>query len=258
MGPTALGLVAGIIDRIEGSPRTGPGQPRAPTEEVLASLRFFLREGVQWRELRAEPGRSSGSTLRRRLREWSATALLHRVHAVLVRRVRSGPEAAAAAWDVVIDSCSVRAKRGGELTGPNPTDRGKRGTKYHVVVASDGIPLAALPSAANVHDTRLFPGLLRRALVVCVTIARLYADAGYDSAENRWLCERDGILPVIRKTGEPHGSGLGTVRCVVEHANAWLLANKRLDRRNDRLAFIIDALLTAACIWVIANRLVEF
>ena len=58
-----------------------------------------------------------------------------------------------------------------------PTDRAKRGTKYHVLVASDGIPLAALPSAANVHDTMLFPALLRRALVVCAAIARLYADA---------------------------------------------------------------------------------
>jgi transposase len=258
MGPTALGLVAGIINRIEGSPRSGPGHPRAPTEEVLATLRFFLREGVQWRELRAAPGRSSGATLRRRLRDWSATALLRRVHAVLVRMVRSGPEAAAAAWDVVVDSCSVRAKRGGALTGPNPTDRGKSGTKYHVAVATDGIPLAALPSAANVHDTMLFPGLLSRAMVVCVAIARLYADAGYDSAANRELCGREGILPVIRQSGEPHGSGLGTVRRIVENVNAWLLANKRLDRRNDRLGLIIDALLTAACIFVVANRLVDF
>ena len=50
----------------------------------------------------------------------------------------------------------------------------------------------------------------------------------------------------------------GTVRCVVEHANAWLLANKRLDRRNDRLTIIIDALLTAACIFVIANRITDY
>src|ERR671938_325444 len=257
MGPTALGLVAGIIDRLEGAPRTGPGHPRAPTDEVLASLRFFLREGVQWRELRAEPGRSSGSTLRRRLREWSATALLHRVHAALVRMVRSGPEAAAAAWDVVIDSCSVRAKCGGALTGPNPTERAKRGTKYHVLVASDGIPLAALPSAANVNDTMLFPALLRRALVVCTAIARLYADAAYHSAENRRLCAAEGILPLIRESGEPHGSGLGTVRCIVEHANAWLIAHKRLERRYDRLTIIIDVLLTTACIFVIANRLTD-
>jgi hypothetical protein len=54
----------------------------------------------------------------------------HRVHAALIRMVRSGPEAAAAAWDVVIDSCSVRAKHGGELSGPNPTDRAKRGAKF--------------------------------------------------------------------------------------------------------------------------------
>ena len=256
MASRAAALVAEIIDRIEDR-RYGTGRPPLPTIEVVETLRFFVREGVQWRELRAAAGRACGSTLRRRLDGWSATALLHQVHVALIRMVRSGPEAAAAAWDVVIDTCSVRAKRGGELTGPNPTDRAKRGTKYHVVVASDGIPIAALPSAANVNDTMLFPALLRRALVVCAAITRLYADAAYHSAENRRLCAAEGILPLIRERGEPHGSGLGTVRCVVEHANAWLLANKRLDRRNDRLTNIIDALLTTACIFVIANRLTD-
>ena len=43
---------------------------------------------------------------------------------------------------LILDSCSVRAKRAGDLTGPNPTDRGKRGTKYHVAVTGDGIPVA--------------------------------------------------------------------------------------------------------------------
>src|SRR5215210_2833897 len=68
-----------------------------------------------------------------------------------------------------------------------------------------------------------------------------------NAGNNRRLCAAEGILPLIRDRGEPHGSGLGTVRCVVEHANAWLLANKRLDRRNYRLTIIIDALLTTAC-----------
>src|ERR671926_848907 len=108
MGPTACGLVAGMIDWIEG-PRSDQGRPRCPTEVVIETLRFFLREGVQWRELRATGDRVCGATLRRRLYEWGAQALLRRVHAALVRMVRSGPEAAAAAWDVVIDSCSVRA-----------------------------------------------------------------------------------------------------------------------------------------------------
>jgi transposase len=190
MASRAAEPVAGITDRIEGRPyRTG--RPPVPTIEVVETLRFFVREGVQWRELQAAAGRACGSTLRRRLDEWSGTALLRRVHVALVRMVRAGPEVAP--WDVVVDSCSVRAKRGGELTGPNPTDRGKAGTKYHVVVATDGTPLGAVPSAANVHDTRLFPHLLHLASAVCAAVGRLYADAAYHSAENRGLCAREGI-----------------------------------------------------------------
>ena len=228
----AVALVAEIIDRIEDRSH-GTGRPPLPTLKIVEALRFFVREGVQWRELRATAGRACGSTLRRRLDEWHATAVLRRVHVALVRMVRSGPKAAPR--DVVVDSCSVRAKRGGELTGPNPPDRGKTGTKYHVIASTDGIPLGVVPSAANVHDTRLFLHLLRLAQVVCAAIGKLFADAAYDSAENRDLCLRDGIQPCIRKIGEPHGSGLGSVRCVIEHDGAWLLANKRLDRRQDRL-----------------------
>src|SRR5215211_7438031 len=255
MASRAAALVAEIIDRIEDRPY-GTGRPPLPTVEVVETLHFFVREGVQWRELRATAGRACGSTLRRRLDEWSATALLRRVHVALIRMVRAGPESAPR--DVVIDSCSVRAKRGGELTGPDPTDRGEAGTKYHIVASTDSLPLAAVPSAADVHDTRLFPHLLRLALAACAAVGRLYADAGYDSAENRGLCLRDGIEPHIRKVGEAHGSGLGSVRCVVEHDCAWLLANKRLDRRHDRLGRVILALLTAACIFVIANRIGSF
>ena len=251
---TVNSLVGGIIERLEGS-LAERGRPRLPVAEVVETLRFFLREGVQWRELPARDGRASGSTLRRRLREWRDTAVLARVHAVLLRMAR--PETAARELDVIVDSCSVRAKHGGELTGPNPTDRGKRGTKYHIVVASDGLPLGAVASAANVHDTRMFPELLRLALVVGARIARLLADAGYDSVDNRWLCLREGIQPLIRRIGSEHGSGLGVVRSVVENANAWLLNNKRLDRRHDRSAGIIQSLLTTACIFVIANRLAD-
>jgi transposase len=254
MGPKATALVAGIIDRIENRPY-GTGRPPLPTIKVVEALRFFVREGVPWRELRATAGRACGSTLRRRLDDWSATALLRQVHVVLVRMVRSGPEVT---WDVVVDRCSVRAKHGGELTGPNPTDRGKAGTKYHVVASTDGLPLAAVPSAANVHDTRLFPHLLGLAQVVCAAIGKLYADAAYHSAENRGLCLQDGIQPCIREVSAPHGSGLGSVRCIVEHDGAWLLANKRLDRRQDRLGRVILALLTAACIFIVAERISAF
>ena len=94
----------------------------------------------------------SGATLRRRLAAWSSTGVLHQVHARLLRMVQGGPHEISAPSDAVVDSCSVRAKRGGDLVGPNPADRGKPGTKYHVVVDADGLPLAVVASAANVND----------------------------------------------------------------------------------------------------------
>jgi transposase len=63
---TAIDLVAGIIEHLEKEPEQR-GRPRLPATEVVATLQFFLREGVQWRELLAGTGRASGSTLRRRL-----------------------------------------------------------------------------------------------------------------------------------------------------------------------------------------------
>ena len=59
------------------------------------------------------------------------------MHALLVGMLRGHP-------DVILDSCSVRAKRAGDLTGPNPTDRAKRGTKYNVAVDGRWCKIATL------------------------------------------------------------------------------------------------------------------
>lgn len=45
---------------------------------------------------------------------------------------------------------------GGQETGPNPTDRGKLGSKRHIVVDARGIPLVILVSSANRHDSKIF------------------------------------------------------------------------------------------------------
>ena len=149
MDPRILDLIATVIERCQGPSEPGPGHPPAATVRVLASLRRFVREGTPWRSLKATPAEASGSTLRRRLADWAAINLLQRVYAMLVAMLRSDPT-------LILDSCSVRAKRGGDLTGPNPTDRGKCGTKYHVAVTGDGVPVACAATGANVNDTVLF------------------------------------------------------------------------------------------------------
>jgi transposase len=219
--------------------------------EVVETLRFFLREGVQWRELPACDGRASGPTLRRRLHEWRDTAVLARVHAVPLRMARFDPENRRSR----VGRDRRQLRRAGQAQ--QRPDRGKRGTKYHIVFASDGLPLGAVTSAVNVQDTRMFPELPRLALVVGARIA----------PPRRCRLQQRGQPLALPARGHPtpdpenrfrawlHGFGLDVVRSVVENANAWLLNNKRLDRRHDRSAGIIQSLLTTACIFVIANRL---
>jgi transposase len=252
--PRILNLVATVIDACTGPgpAARGRGHPPAATVRVVAALRRFVREGIPWRSLAASPVQASGSTLRRRLRDWARTNLLQRAHALLVGMVRGHPDLHR---DLILDSCSIRAKRGGDLTGPNPTDRGKRGTKYHVAVTGDGLPVACATTAANVNDTVLFERLFLMAFAVVARIRSVFADKGYDAEANRELCRTFGAEPHVHKRGRPRGSGLGKRRWPVERSQAWLLENKRLALRYDRLGFIVQSLLQAACLFLVAGRL---
>ena len=242
-----LHLIATVIDACDRPADRGPCHPPTETIRVVTTLRRFLREGTPWRSLTATEEQASGSTLRRCLARWAETAVLAKVHVLLVSMLRGHP-------DLIVDSCSVRAKRGGDLTGPNPTDRSKRGTKYHIGTDGDGVPVTCAVTAANVNDTLVFERLFLTAFAVMTRIRTVFADKGYDAEHHRDLCRQFGAEPQIHKRGRPHGSGLGKRRWPVERSNAWVLENKRLALRYDRLDFIMQSLLQAACIFLVANR----
>jgi len=243
-----LHLLATVIDACGRPQNRGRGRPPTETIRVVATLRRFLREGTPWRSLTAAEDQASGSTLRRCLTRWARDGVLARGRPVLVAMLRGHP-------DLILDTCSVRAKRGGDLTGPNPTDRAKRGTKYHAAVDGDGVPVACAVTAANVNDTLVFERLFLAAVAVMARIRTVSADRGYDAEHHRELCRIFGAAPHIHKRRQPRGSGLGQRRWPVERSDAWVLENRRLALRYDRLGFVIQSLLQAACIFLVAGRL---
>lgn len=157
--------------------------------------------------------------------------------------------------DLILDTCSVRAKLGGDLTGPNPTDRAKRGTKYHIAVDGSGVPVACATTGANVNDTPVFERLFLAAFAVMACVRTVFADRGYDAERRRDLCRRFGAKPQSHKRARPRGSGLGQRRWPVQRSNAWLLETRRFALRYDQLGFIIQSLIQAACILLVAGRL---
>jgi transposase len=80
------------------------------------------------------------------------------------------------------------------------------------------------------------------------------ADRGYDYEKYRLALRERGIRPVIARKQSGHGSGLGTVRWVVERAFAHLHQFKRLLVRYERRADLHHALLALGCCLVCFRR----
>jgi IS5 family transposase len=86
----------------------------------------------------------------------------------------------------------------------------------------------------------------------------LYGDRAYDHDKYRKKVRAKGIRPRIARRGQPHGSGLGKVRWVIERTIAWYHGMKRLRIRWERRDDIHEAFLgLATCIitWRHVTRL---
>ena len=130
------------------------------------------------------------------------------------------------------------------------------------MVDRDGVPLAVLVSAANVHDSTQFEPLLDAIRPVQGPWGRprkrpekLHADKGYDFARCRAYLRRYGIACRIARRGIESSERLGRFRWVVERTLAWLNRFRRLTVRYERRADIHRAFVTLGCALICWKRL---
>ena len=64
-----------------------------------------------------------------------------------------------------LDSVSIKSPLGGAMTGNNPTDRRKLGTKRHILTDAKGIPLSVVISSASTHDIKLVTDVVDNAII---------------------------------------------------------------------------------------------
>jgi transposase len=139
-------------------------------------------------------------------------------------------------------------KKGGEETGPNPTDRGRAGSKRHVLTDANGVPLALRITAANVHDSRVFEELIDAVPPVrqgrgrpCQRPDKLHADKAYDLPRCRRALRQRRIGNRIARRGIESSQRLGRYRWVVERTLAWFSRFRRLTIRYERGVDIFEA-----------------
>ena len=107
---------------------------------------------------------------------------------------------------------------GGDQTGPNPTDRGKPGTKHHVLTEGQGVPLVTHNTGANVPDVNELlplvddiPPVRRKADRPRGVPDNLYADRAYDSQPHRQELEARGSTPTWRGVGPNTAVAWGSI-----------------------------------------------
>jgi putative transposase len=119
------------------------------------------------------------------------------------------------------------------MTGHNPTDRSKLGSKRHILTDKDGIPLSAVITSANTHDVTVAIDT-----VDSIVIKRpsplskpkhnqkkqnLCLDKAYHSKEVEQEIIKRGYIPHIRHRREErifHRTHPAR-RWVVERTNSW-------------------------------------
>lgn len=147
------------------------------------------------------------------------------------------------------------------MIGPNPTDRGKPGTKKSLLVEAGGGPLSIVVSAANVHDTKLLRATLEAVVVEPPQPTEeepqhLCLDKAYDNPTGHESVAEYDYHPHIRRIGEEKLDDTGEKRYparrwVVERTLAWLSKCRAILVRYDKKARNYLAILQLACalIW---------
>ena len=107
-----------------------------------------------------ELGFGSGYTCWRRLDQWQRAGVWDKLHALLLSRLRLG-------WGDRVVACDHRLKpdpgeKGGSETGPSPVDRGRAGSKHHLLTDAGGIPLAWALTGGNRNDITQLLALVDR------------------------------------------------------------------------------------------------
>ncbi|MEY7975774.1 IS5 family transposase [Streptomyces pilosus] len=263
-------MVAGIVERLvpdelwelfqrvvpEAPSRPqGGGRRRHGDREVLAAIVFVTTSGCTWQQLPAASFGPSGATAHRRFSEGTKARVWAKLHRLVLDELGSRGELD---WSrCAIDLVNMRALKG-DLTGPNPMDRGKYGSKIDLITERTVLPLSVGISGAILHDSQALNPLVKGIPPIRSRRGRrrrrpdkLHADKSH---LRRWL-RGCGINHRIARKGIETSQRLGRHRWTIERTMAWLAGCRRLHRRYERKAEHFLVFTSIACTLICYRRL---
>jgi putative transposase len=156
-----------------------------------------------------------------------------------------------------MDGVMTKAPLGGEATGPNPTDRAKKGVQRSLQTDGAGIPIGLAIGPANRNDHQLLPATLesRPLRPPGSTSQHMCLDKGYDYPAVHENLEAEEFVAHIGSRGEEvmemeRNRKRKARRWVVERTHSWMNRFRRLLVRWERKLANYLALAQFACAWI--------
>ncbi|MDL5247494.1 IS5 family transposase [Leptospira weilii] len=216
-----------LLSNRKTNPQKG-GRPRLDDRVAMAAIFYRVRTGIQWRDIPTMFG--SKSTLHRRFQEWVVAGVFDKIEREALKLYKRSVKIRTKRMAVV--GSFARFSQRGAFTGPNPTDRGKRGVKRHILVDRRGAPVAFVIASAGTHDSKLlFPNLkkfiiLRNSKVLKPEILSL--DKAYANNTVKDKLKKRNIqyrIPNKKNARNPERiAPLNAFRWTVERIFAWFNA----------------------------------
>ena len=213
---------------------------------ILDRIFYVCRTGCQWSQL--DVHNSSYKTVYHYFNLWSKARIFEDVFYGIVKRRPSSGGA------LVVDTSFVKNVYGKDVTGRNPTDRGRKATKVSLLTDCRGTPLCSVFHKANKSDILTLKHLLDTAARKTNQLHHydsLMGDKGYDSATCRATCVTYNLLPLIPKRGT---TDTYRGRYVIEQTFGILDQFRRIRVRYDTLIRNFKSFHYLAMATIVMNR----
>jgi putative transposase len=247
-----------VVEKLLPRPHRHPrgGRPATANRIIFYAIFYVLRTGIQWKALPRSLG--AGSTVHRHFQNWVCMGIFKQLW-------RAGlylyDDKIGINWEwQSMDGVMTKAPLGCENTGPNPTDRAKKGTKRHLLTEGNGMPLALVVTGANRNDFKETKSVIKNIVVKRPRVSKrkkqhLCLDKGYDYPEVHELVKRYGYTAHIKSRGEERNErkrlpGYRARRWVVERTHSWMNRFRRILIRWEKKTANFEAMLHLACAYI--------
>jgi putative transposase len=234
--------------------KAGAGRKPIAYRTVFEAIVYVLRTGCQWKALPKEQF-GSASAIHTSFLKWARVDLFSKLWEA---GLTDYDELKGIAWDwQSIDGTMTKAPLAQESVGQNPTNRGKMGTKRHILVDGRGTPLAIVTTGANRHDVSQMDRVLDSIVIsrpepTPESSQHLCADKAFDSKDAREAMKQRRYTPHVRSRGEErlekcsHPSYRAR-RWVVEACHSWMNRFRKILVRFEKTDLSYLALVHLAC-----------